>query len=633
GEYNAAALIFLETSLEAARQTGDPQAQLQTLTLLVRTYHRAGDTTALAQAYQDAVALLDLLPNSRLKAYTAIDLANLSPLVQQHSETAGKLVGATCDGVVRDGDSTALEEPLLRTAIAIAQTIEDYRAQSFAYGKLGQLYECRQNYGQALQLTQRAEWAADQSLTSPDSLYLWQWQTGRILHQQGNLTEAIAAYEKAVKTLESIRSDILIADRDIQFDFRDTVEPIYRQLAELRLSQAPPSTRLRLNEAAPVANVSAALKAVDSLRLAELQNYFGNDCLVVAATTPEEATQNIVTREPRTAIFNTLILADRTAIILTLPDGSRRVEWLDLNQERLNQAVNDFRTRLEIFYRRYNPTVGQPLYDQLMRPFVADLEQAGVDTLVFVQDGIFRSIPMAALYDGSHYLIEQYAIAATPSLSLTLTSPPLQRSRLRLLALGLSKAITAAGRNWGALPAVEQELAQVTQQFPDSQGFLNDRFTRDRLRAELRDNEYSILHLATHGQFGAEPQDTFLLTGDGKTLSITELEAAIRQTGGTRQIDLLTLTACQTAIGDSRAVLGLAGVAVQAGTRSAIASLWSVNDASTAEVIAEFYQGLTNPALNKAKALQAAQVRFIKQGGELSHPGFWAPFILIGDWR
>lgn len=632
---NQEALSYFQQSLDAAQSHSNVWGQLRALLNLIPAYHHSGALPAIQAAHSQAIALLPQIPASRGKAYALIDLANLLPLTQSLNATRGSLAGAICLPPNVRPDA----ETLLMQAIATAEQIEDNRSMSFARGKLGHLYECQQDYSKALALTTDAKWAADQDLQSRDSLYLWQWQTGRILSQQGNLDQAIAAYEAATATLEKIRSDILTADRDIQFDFRDAVAPVYRQLAELRLSQAPASKLVVPSDAATM-NINAALTAIDSLKLAELQNYFGDECIILASIdsedTPEDTNRTLDARYDNTGVFSTFISNERTAIVLTLPDGQQRVEWLPISQEALNREVNEFRIDLETSLyslEEYQPTFAASLYDRLIRPFIADLEQSGIETLVFVQDGIFRSIPMAALYDGQQYLIQRYAIATTPSLSLVTLTPPSRRQSLRALALGLSESATVDGRDFLALSGVRQELTQITEQLPGSQSLLNREFTRDRLRQELQEGEYSIIHMATHGEFGAEPEDTFLVTGDAQKLTIGELEAAIRQSGRTAQIDLLTLTACKTAIGDNRSALGLAGVAVQAGARSAIASLWAINDLSTAQMMGNFYQAFSNPDFTKAQALQTAQINAIASGGRFARPGFWAPFILVGDWR
>ncbi|MGB3615377.1 MAG: CHAT domain-containing protein [Elainellaceae cyanobacterium] len=659
-EQNESAIEAFEQSLAAA---SDEQDQVRALLSLVPAYHRAGQLAAAKSYHAQAVALLDQISDSRTKAYATIDLANLLPLTLSLDVPRESLAGSVCP--LSSAPTQTQQQPsrvrtqaeaLLQQAIATAEATGDYRAQSFAYGKLGHLYECAQRYSKALSFTKDAEWAADQALKSRDSLYLWQWQTGRILNKQdqAQAKSAIDSYEAAVTTLEKIRSDILTADRDLQFDFRDAVEPVYRELAELQLDQAPTSEMVIPQEDDDTAkNISAALTTIDSLRLAELQNYFGDECIILASIDPGETDDAASASYPKTGIFSTFITDDRTAVVLTLPNGQRRVEWLPESASEINQMVNDFRLSLEVslyirapydpnapgpnrFNTNYNPSLSASLYDKLIRPFSEDLEatELDIDTLVFIQDGIFRSIPMAALYDGEQYLIERYAIAITPSLSLTALTPS-PRRRLRALALGISEAVTVEGQDFKALVGVDQELDKIKQRLPGSQSLLNSEFTLESLRQELQDTEYSIIHMATHGEFGAEPQDTFLVTGEGKKLTISDLEEALRQSGGTQQIDLLTLTACKTAIGDNRATLGLAGVAVQAGARSAVASLWSIDDLSTATIVDNFYNALKDPDLTKAEALREAQLVALNSGDQnrLSRPGYWAPFLLIGDWQ
>jgi CHAT domain-containing protein len=153
------------------------------------------------------------------------------------------------------------------------------------------------------------------------------------------------------------------------------------------------------------------------------------------------------------------------------------------------------------------------------------------------------------------------------------------------------------------------------------------------LQQELNEDVYPILHIATHGEFGYDSKDTFLVTGNNGKLTITDLDGIIRRVRrGDRLVELLALTACQTAVGDERASLGLAGVAVQAGVKSALASLWSIDDASTAMFVNQFYANLRDPSISKAEALRTAQQGLIEKGGQYAHPFYWAAFILIGNW-
>ena len=592
----------------------DSLAQVRSLISSLPIYYRLQQYEDAATAKQQALNLIPTLPPEQTTVYATIDLAKL---LQPEKATFSSCLNA---------DNLHQAQALLEPAATLATKLGDQRAESFALGELGHTYECEGNYQQALKFTQQARLAAEKD---KDSLYLWEWQTGRVLLAQGNKAESINAYETAIATLESIRGDLLTANRDIQFDFRDTVEPIYRELIEQRLEKGDETIIINANQTARVDNVSSVLNTVDSLRLAELQNYFGNDCAIADVITSDKV--DLLQPDRHTAYFSSIILKDRIAIIVNFPNRQTKIAWHRSSEKTtITEEINQFRRGLEAFYDEdYDLQPGQKIYNWLIKPFAQDLQQAGIDTLVFTQDGILRSISMAALHDGKQFLVEKYALATTPSLNLIARSQ-IDSQKLKALALGLTQASTIDGRTYDSLPNVKREIKQVEGIFAESTGLLDKAFTRDRLQQELAKTSYPIVHIATHGQFSAEPEDTFLITGDGKKLTITELDRLIRTTAKDNQpINLITLTACQTAVGDERAALGLAGVAIQAGASSALASLWSISDEITPQVVKEFYTDLQTGNTTKAKALQQAQKSLIKRG---EHPAFWSPFILIGDW-
>jgi CHAT domain-containing protein len=265
------------------------------------------------------------------------------------------------------------------------------------------------------------------------------------------------------------------------------------------------------------------------------------------------------------------------------------------------------------------------LYDWLVRPLEPELSRPQITTLVFVPDSALRTIPLAALHDGSSFLISKFALALTPG--LTLTDPrPLNRDKLRFLAAGLTRSV----QGFPPLPYVADEVASIEQLYKSDQ-LINNDFQVPRLERELRDGRYGVLHIATHGKFSTDANDSFLLTFDGK-LTMQTLDQLVglfrfRQ----EPLELLTLSACQTGIGDDRAALGLAGVALKAGARSALATLWFINDDASASLISEFYRQLRNPALSKAVALQRAQLKLL--GDRVyEHPAYWSPFLLLNNW-
>ncbi|NEP47254.1 MAG: CHAT domain-containing protein, partial [Okeania sp. SIO2H7] len=268
----------------------------------------------------------------------------------------------------------------------------------------------------------------------------------------------------------------------------------------------------------------------------------------------------------------------------------------------------------------------EEMYKLLIEPIEPTLATQNIQTLVFVLDGGLRNIPMAALYDGEQYLIEQYQIAITPGLQL-LASQQLTPDNIEVLVGGL----TEARQGFDALPGVAFEADQIASN-TDSRIYLDQNFTKPILQDQIGQTSFPVVHLATHGQFSSNPEDTFVLTWDDQ-ITIEGLRQLLksRTEAGRNPIELLVLSACQTAEGDDRAALGLAGLSVRSGARSTLATLWAVNDQSTAEFMSVFYQELTKAGQGKAEALRATQIAVLKTS-EYSHPYYWAPFILVGNW-
>jgi CHAT domain-containing protein len=246
--------------------------------------------------------------------------------------------------------------------------------------------------------------------------------------------------------------------------------------------------------------------------------------------------------------------------------------------------------------------------------------------LVFVLDGIMRGIPVASLHDGEQYLIEKYNLALTPGLQL-LTSRSLTNVTLKTVAGGL----TESRQGFNSLPNVQTEVAEIATLVP-SEILLDRDFTRDRLKAQVMAQPYPIVHLATHGQFSSRAEDTFLLTWDDR-INVSDLDGLLQDRDFTNDtaIELLILSACQTAAGDKQAALGLAGVAVRSGARSTLATLWSIQDDSTAKLMTQFYRALKTPEINKAEALRQAQLSLL-QNPQYQHPFYWSAFVLVGNW-
>jgi len=325
------------------------------------------------------------------------------------------------------------------------------------------------------------------------------------------------------------------------------------------------------------------------------------------------------------AVLYPILLRDRIELLIGLPDGIHRTR-VNVAERELTAVVRVFRRLLQAAgpEHDYLPH-GRRLYDWLVRPLEPLLEQRGIDTLVWVPDGPLRTIPMAALHDGEAFLVERYALATT--LGLTLTDPrTLAGSQPYVLAAGLTESV----QGFPELPAVQEELDSIRQLYPAT--LLQDQtFRRAVTEKEVATGDYAIVHLATHGEFNRDHERSFLLLHDDR-LTMQSLQSVIdRRRYTAAPLELLVLSACETAAGDDRAALGLAGVALRSGARSAVATLWSIADESTAALVGKFYEALHAEDSSKAVALQRAQVALL-QDERYRHPYYWAPFLLIGNW-
>lgn len=499
---------------------------------------------------------------------------------------------------------------LLNIAIESSKNLKDWRSESYALGSLGKFYEKNNQVLEAQKLTEQALLIA-QSINASDIAYQWQWQLGRLLKKQNQKNQAIAAYTEAVNTLKSLKKDLVAINQDVQFSFRESVEPVYRELVDLILQSPTPD------------HLQKARELIESLQLAELDNFFREACL-----DQEIKPQQIDQIDPNAAVIYPIILTNRLEVILSLPGQPLRQYSTPISQEQVDTTIRQLRLSFQpIFSTKERLELSQNVYNWLIRPAEFDLTNSSIKTLVFVLDGSLRNVPMAALYDGKNYLIQNYNIALTPGLKL-LASQSLKRNKLKALTVGLSEA----RQGFSALPAVASEIEKIEAKIP-TKVLLNQQFTRDAVQEQIQKTAFPIVHLATHGQFSSNAEDTFLLTWDSR-INVKDLDDFLRnrQPGIENPVELLVLSACETATGDQRAALGLAGVAVRSGARSTLATLWQVNDTSTASLMAEFYQELTQQQVSKAEALRQAQLKLLQQP-KYQDPYYWAPFVLVGNWQ
>jgi CHAT domain-containing protein len=359
----------------------------------------------------------------------------------------------------------------------------------------------------------------------------------------------------------------------------------------------------------------------------------------------------------------TVVGEDTFSIVLTTADVQKAYQ-VPIKAADLNRKVLAFRAALQ------TPTIdplplAQELYKIILAPLAKDLQAAKAETLMWSLDGVLRYVPMAALHDGKQYLVESYRHAVfTPASNARLHFPPSQH--WRALGLGVTKA---HGENVPALPGVAEEMRGIIKAEGSSSGVLpgtiklDEQFTQESMLTGLRERN-NVVHIASHFQFqpGNETNSALLL-GDGQMLSLAQIKAFPNVFSG---VELLTLSACNTATSGSGAngkeVEGFGVLAQRQGARAVVASLWPVADRSTMRLMQEFYQ-LRESGLTKAEAMRQAQGKMLR--GELAvttvsltrsivhetataaglpkfkadankpfaHPYYWAPFILIGNWK
>jgi CHAT domain-containing protein len=500
---------------------------------------------------------------------------------------------------------------LLSKANQLASDLESKTLQSQTLGNLGAIYEQNRQDDLAKSLTESAL-LISQANQTPEISYRWQWQLGRILARQGQIEQAITSYSEAIKTLQSIEQDLVASDRNIRSSFQEEIEPVYRQLVNLLLKKD-------VGGNVKPENIIKARDTIESLRLAELNNFFREACL-------ESQPRSLEAIDPHAAIIYPIILDERLAIILSLPDQPLQYYNTDVTAKTLTETIKNFRFNLVVRPRRDFFAPAQQLYQWLIAPIATQLTENKIKTLVFVLDGAFRNVPMSALHDGKQYLIEKYEIALAPSLQL-LEPKTLQRTGLSTLAMGL----TQARDGFSPLYYVADELKSIKRNL-NSDILLNESFTMKALQKQILNFPSPIVHIATHGKFSSNFEDTFILAWDGR-INVDKLDQILRgrEEIGERAIELLVLSACETATGDNRAALGLAGLAVRSGARSTLATLWTVNDEATAEFMNQFYQGLGQQKLSKSAALRQAQL-FLLKDRKFRHPFYWSPYVLLGNW-
>jgi CHAT domain-containing protein len=616
----AAIAAYQQAARTATLPIRHVQAGLNHLSLLTET----GQISDAAGLWSTIEPKLFELPSGRSALFAYLNAArSLICLRQQVTQTQSSCLREDIQPELGQSSDMALPSwidiaQLLTTVIQQARTLPDPRAEAYATGQLGELYELTGQWTDAQRLTQQALLQTE-AIQAPDIRYRWAWQLGRLREKQGDQEAAIAAYKDAVEALKSVRHDLLRISSDVQFSFRDDVEPVYRELVKLLLSTEG-GTKPSLE------NLKDAIQQVDELQLSELENFLGCDLAQTADASEFEA-------DLTTAKIYPILLDDRLAVILELPNSDQTLEYSVVfkSHQDVEAILKQLRENLREPDRTPEAIAGlQEVYQWLIAPFEPVLENnRQIETLVFALDGELRNIPMAALHDGEQYLITRYAVAVTPRLELFKPSP---RSRqLNVFLGGVGDPQTVSNRAFSEIENLIPELSGIQQLVDANPPLLNEEFTETNLKLQLSKGRFSVIHLKTHGVFSSNPEETFIVAYQ-ELITSQKLGSLIQtgRIGAASSVELLVLSACSTAKGDDRAVLGLAGTAVQAGAHSAISTLWEAQDLPNTQLMIQFYQELLNPDTTRAKALRLAQLHLLEQGYRTPH--VWATYVLVGNW-
>lgn len=652
---------YYQQSLNWADKAGDPAVTTQTQLNQARLASRR---QRLAQAKELLTQLTPVL--SRISGRERTDLS------LQAAEQWLTLISAG------DTEATRPAYQLLTRARQTAQHEKDKRAQSLATGYLARLYEYTQRHREALRLTDQAVTLAQQE-ESHDLLLQWEHQRARLFKALNRAESAIDAYRRAIAHIEAIRQDIPVFYQHGRSSFRETLEPVYLGLADLLLQKSrngETNTQLLLRE---------VRQTVELIKKTELEDYFHGRCAL-----PDIGLDTKKTLSPRTATLYPIVLADRLELLVNI-GATIYQQSVKLPASTLIEDAKLLATQLRRRRSRFREP-SQRLYAALIAPLLPLLEDNQVETITIIADRELRLIPFAALYDGQQYLIERYRLLYSPGL-VTRPDIDAKRDPIKALLAGVSHpgpaiktlpqaqlqsllpyvlkltdraqpeaapanarsslvrsitlnndarmstaeiqallnqpGILQKAQQLLALPGVDQEIDRLDQLLPATT-LLDQGFVSERLQQEIRRTPYNIIHIASHGYFGHSSEQSYIMAYD-RILTMDHLEQLLNQTNNKRSpIELLTLSACQTAEGDDRSPLGLSGIALKAQVRSVLGSLWPVSDAATVQLMQAFYRHLSTAPANKALALQKAQLELLNKP-KRAHPFYWSPFILIGD--
>ena len=707
------AIDYFNQSLLIMRAVGDRSGEATTLTSLGIVYDSFGENQKAIDYYNQSLpisraigdrvgegrtlSILGLVYSSLGENQKAIDYLNQAlPISHAVGNRSGEARTLNSLGSVYDSlgeNQRAID--YYNQALPISRTVGDRSIEATTLNNLGSVYsslgekqKAIDYLNQALPIL-RAIGSKSGEARTLDNLAF-------ILNSQKQPEIAIAVYKKSVNIYGSLRQEIRKLPRETQEIYISSVAQTYRYLADLLLEQGRTHEAqsvlelLKVQELQSFENgqesksspVQFPIHPLESQALQTIEKSITSKqslTLETLKTIAQPLTQNrdritqdmnnskiaignpkaILNANPNAILIQNLVVNDKLWVLWTNEKGNTKAIVVpNVTQKQLSETVTTFRDQIGSPYGNLNAlkTTSTQLYNWLIPPQLqTELTQNPKQQLIFSLDHVTRYIPVAALYDGKQYLAQRHTLSNIITTDSNMTD--------RLTTEGRSPTILALGTSnphpgFSALPNVEAELNAIVQN--GNRGIypgkiqLNETFTAQSLQTNL--DNYRILHIATHGSFNPKSiTASFLLLGNGDRLPITD----IAKLNNLTTTHLVVLSACETGLSgggqDGTEISGISGYFLKRGAKSVLASLWSVNDASTALMMQQFYQTLSQTPLTKAQALQKIQQDFIsgklttteadaipRTRGErtikgqlpatsLAHPYFWAPFILTGN--
>ncbi len=452
--------------------------------------------------------------------------------------------------------------------------------------------------------------------TRPQPLRLAEWLLWLARAEPARHAELVVA---AYRALQSVRPLLPAADPlTEESTFAKLMQPVFEAAVAVELG--------RPADADPVAQIDKLQQIVEAYREAELQSAFGSNCV------PSRDPVRPAALGGGEMLLYPILLDDRVELIVSTGSGAAaHYERLPIGERasraEVKRLVSDLVASMSEGGGDGWREPAARLYQLLIAPIEARLSPGG--TLVIVPDGPLRALPFAALVDaGGKFLIERTRLSIAPALAYSQPGRTRDGRKLDVVAAALEREVALPAGTFPKLEGTHDEA----QAAAGPAGKVIENFHEADLRTALGRGHVDVLHLATHAAFNGRSDRSFIVAND-EAIPMADLRGLI-QNGRARgdELLLLVLSACETAVGDDQASMGLAGAAVQAGAQSAIASLWEVNDIGTLALMKGFYTRYRG-GMGKAEALRGAQLELIAGGGDLADPQIWAAFTLLGGWR